>query len=156
MMNFIKRRELSLPTAQQTHWSFEIFCDRERQLGLHLCFGINFMKHFCFSGRENWLEKHTAKKMGMTSLTVLYCGKRARIHTEVWQPASEGECASQTIQLIKCSKTVTPRPHRVCSSAAQHKRWRILHYLHSATQCCEHPPWQQLFPFVALYHADVT
>ncbi len=34
--------------------------------------------------------------------------------------------------------------------------------MHCAAQCCyccsvcEHPPWQQLFPFFALCHADVT
>ncbi len=43
-----------------------------------------------------------------------------------------------------CVDTITPRPHRVHSSAAL-----------SATMC-GHPPWQQLFPFVASRHADVT
>ena len=58
--------------------------------------------------------------------------------------------------------TLTPCPHRVRCSTAQRNKWKILHYLHSAAQwyccctMCEHSPWQQLFPFFALHHTDVT
>ncbi len=56
---------------------------------------------------------------------------------------------------------LAPRPHRARGSAAQRKMENfplfalccsVLLLLHM----CEHPPWQQLFPFVALHHADVT
>ena len=31
-----------------------------------------------------------------------------------------------------CGTMTHPRPHRACSSAAQHEKWKFLHYLHSA------------------------
>ncbi len=37
-----------------------------------------------------------------------------------------------------CEEAVTPRPHRVRSSAAQRKKWKIFHCLHSAVQLLLH------------------
>ncbi len=50
----------------------------------------------------------------------------------------------------------SPLVHTQCSAARKMDIFSIIYFCCCFSLLCGHPPWQQLFAFVALRHADVT